>query len=82
MMGLKESDRAAMARIELHDGDLITVCNCCLRACCWHGELMCDYAQGAGTVEKTVADLRASPHGESEDYWKWHLCVANRSEGQ
>jgi hypothetical protein len=53
----------------LDDSRLVTVCSACLRACCWQGTFMCDYAEGAGTVEKTVAELRAGQHGEHEDYW-------------
>ena len=67
-----------LAQVELRADDKIIVCDCCLRACCWQGEFMCDYADGAGTVEKTVAELRASPHGESEDYWRQHKLTANR----
>ena len=37
---------------------LITVCDKCLTACCWHGIFMCDNAYGAGTVEKTARELR------------------------
>jgi hypothetical protein len=51
------------------DDTIVVVCSCCLRACCWQGEFMCDYAEGAGTVEKTVRELRADRHGESEEYW-------------
>ena len=37
---------------------LVTVCAKCLRASCWHGLEMCDEARGAGTVEKTAAELK------------------------
>lgn len=48
----------------------ITVCDNCLRACCWQGEFMCDMAYGgAGTVEKTVKELRSLNAGEHESYW-------------
>lgn len=53
----------------LRDDDKVTVCDACLRACCWQGEFMCDGADLAGIVEKTVAELRAGKHGEHEDYW-------------
>lgn len=45
-------------REENNDGDdLITVCDSCLCACCWQGELYCpDYAN-AGTVQKTRREL-------------------------
>lgn len=36
----------------------IIVCDKCLMACCWHGEFMCEEAQNAGTVEKTVKELK------------------------
>ncbi len=37
---------------------LITVCDKCFRASCWHGIFMCDDAVGAGLVTKTVAELK------------------------
>lgn len=37
---------------------LITVCDRCLRASCWHGEFMCEVSSIAGTVQKTAAELR------------------------
>lgn len=48
----------------------VTVCDRCLRACCWQGEFMCDDARGAGTTEKTVGELRQLKRGEHEDYWR------------
>lgn len=47
----------------------VTVCNACLRACCWQGFFMCDKARDAGTVKKTIAELRALVAGEHSDYW-------------
>lgn len=52
-----------------HNERKVTVCSACLRACCWQGTFMCDAARTAGTVEKTIAELRAGKHGESSDYW-------------
>lgn len=40
------------------DSDIITVCDKCFTACCWHGDFMCDEARYAGTVEKSVGELR------------------------
>lgn len=37
--------------------ELITVCDKCLKASCWHGIFMCDHSQFAGTVEKTREEL-------------------------
>ncbi len=37
---------------------VVTVCDKCFKASCWHGIFMCDDAQTAGTVDKTVAQLR------------------------
>lgn len=48
----------------------VTVCDNCFRASCWHGEFYCDEAKTAGTVEKTVAELRAGNYGEHESYWR------------
>lgn len=55
----------------LPDDKMVTVCDACMRACCWQGEFMCDYADMAGTVERTVAQLRAGRHGENESYWRF-----------
>jgi hypothetical protein len=64
---------ASIATITLHGDDVITVCDHCMRACCWQGEFMCDGARSAGTVDRTVSELRAGSYGESEDYWKRHM---------
>jgi hypothetical protein len=37
---------------------LITVCDACLRASCWHGLFLCEDYQTAGTTQKTVRELR------------------------
>ena len=48
--------------------DTVTVCDRCLRATCWHGNFMCDDAKNAGTVEKTVDELRKL-NLENPCYW-------------
>lgn len=58
-----------MEQDELRDDDKITVCDRCLQASCWQGEFMCEDCWAAGTVEKTVADLR-DLNREHPDYWK------------
>jgi hypothetical protein len=52
----------------LTDDTRVTVCDNCLQASCWHGEFMCDEARGAGTIVKTVAELRKLKL-ENESYW-------------
>lgn len=47
----------------------ITVCDACLRACCWQGIFLCDDSAGAGTTEKTIRELKALGL-EHSDYWK------------
>lgn len=47
---------------------LITVCDKCLRACCWHGVMMCADARTAGTIQKTAAELRRL-NREHPDYY-------------
>ena len=37
---------------------LITVCDACLCASCWHGIFFCQDYQTAGTVQKTSRELR------------------------
>jgi len=48
---------------------LITVCDNCLQASCWQGEFMCERARSAGTVEKTIEELRKLGY-EHSDYWR------------
>lgn len=43
---------------KLEDNDLITVCEKCLQASCWHGEFMCENAENADITQKTVKELR------------------------
>ena len=40
------------------DEQIVTVCDACLMACCWQGEFMCEDARFAGTIDKTVGDLK------------------------
>lgn len=47
----------------------VTVCNKCLRACCWQGEFMCEWAKTAGTIEETIEVLKMM-NLEHPDYWK------------
>lgn len=37
----------------------VTVCSACLQASCWKGIFFCDDYMHAGTVERTVEELRA-----------------------
>lgn len=37
--------------------ELIDVCDKCLTACCWHGELMCQDSREAGLVKITRVEL-------------------------
>jgi len=53
---------------ELKDTDLITVCEECLTASCWHGEFMCDNAVNANIIQKTVKELMGL-NLEHEDNW-------------
>lgn len=36
---------------------LITVCDSCLRASCWHGEFFCEQHKEAGTKKLTESEL-------------------------
>lgn len=40
------------------DDRVVVVCSFCLRASCWHGVFYCSDAHTAGTVERTVRQLR------------------------
>lgn len=46
----------------------ITVCDSCLMACCWQGQMYCDNAKSAGTVDKTLAELH-SLNREHPSWW-------------
>jgi len=46
----------------------ITVCDHCLMASCWQGIFMCNESLEAGTVEKTVEELKELAL-ESESFW-------------
>jgi len=46
----------------------ITVCSECLTASCWQGIFMCDENQNAGTVEKTIGELKEL-NLENQEYW-------------
>ena len=48
---------------------MIQVCDKCLCASCWQSIFMCDEYFDAGTVYKTVAELREL-NLEHSDYWK------------
>lgn len=50
------------------DDDLVTVCDACLQSSCWHGIFMCEESKNAGTVQKTVRELRLLAL-EHSDYW-------------
>ena len=41
---------------------MVTVCDKCLQASCWHGIFMCDEARYAGTVEMPVSELLRLGH--------------------
>jgi hypothetical protein len=47
----------------------ITVCDACFKASCWQGIWYCDDYKRAGTVEKTVAELRELGL-EHKSYWR------------
>ena len=51
---------------------LVTVCDSCFRASCWHGMFYCNNYQSAGTVEKTPEELTAL-NTEHHSYWRPHV---------
>lgn len=48
---------------------MITVCDKCLRACCWQCLFMCDEARGAGTIDMDVQELEELDL-EHPSYWR------------
>ena len=53
-----------MSRIE----QMVTVCDKCLRACCWQGILMCDDGLTASTIDLPISELKRLSR-EHPDYW-------------
>jgi len=51
------------------DSDTVTVCDKCLMASCWQGIFMCDAAYRAGTLEKTIEELK-NLNLEHPSYWE------------
>lgn len=54
------------------DKQTVTVCDSCLRASCWKAIFFCDDWQTAGTVEKSVDELKALDR-EHPDWWSWEV---------
>lgn len=50
------------------DDWLVTVCDRCLTASCWHGEFYCSEYKTAGTKEMRASELRTLDR-ESPDYF-------------
>lgn len=50
------------------DQTMVLVCGSCFRAVCWHGEMMCDDAKGAGLITLTVGELKVMDQ-EHPDNW-------------
>ena len=46
----------------------VTVCASCLKASCWQGAYLCDWADSSGTTERTVEQLRELDL-EHPDWW-------------
>jgi len=52
----------------MNEKTTITVCSACLRAACWNGEFYCDDYRIAGTVEKSIEELKEL-NLENPSYW-------------
>ncbi len=46
----------------------VTVCSVCRCASCWHGELMCDSARYAGTIEVLASVLRGEDREHASNF--------------
>ena len=46
-----------LTKEEKYLNEKITVCDKCLRACCWQGIFLCEDSRYAGTIEKTRREL-------------------------
>jgi len=56
----------------------ITVCDKCLTSSCWQGLFMCDDSKFAGTVEKTIDELKEL-NLEHSSYWKTDRQLAEQN---
>ena len=52
---------------------LVTVCASCRRAQCWHGDLLCDSASTAGTVDVPASQLDLEHREHPEHYSRENL---------
>lgn len=64
----KITDSNPMEAKQDDESRLVTVCSACFRASCWHGEFYCSEYRIAGTVEKTVRELKKL-NLEHSCYW-------------
>jgi len=46
----------------------VTVCDKCFKASCWQGVYMCNNSSNAGTMEKTIKELKKLKL-ENSSYW-------------
>jgi len=53
----------------IEDDRIVIVCDACSRACCWKGEFMCEDARFAGTIKKTIRELKILDL-ENPCYWE------------
>lgn len=53
---------------QIKDEWTVTVCDACLRACCWQGVFYCDDYRTAGTKDITIAEAKTKGL-EHADYW-------------
>lgn len=52
---------------------LVTVCDACFCATCWHGIFLCQKSRDAGIIKKSIAELTLL-NAEHPSYWnKEHL---------
>lgn len=47
----------------------IEVCDACFQASCWQGVFMCYNSYSAGTVVKTIKELKEINTGEHPSWW-------------
>jgi hypothetical protein len=46
----------------------VTVCDLCLTASCWHGEVMCQYSAFARTTTRKASELRKLNFEHADNY--------------
>jgi len=68
-----------MSEDRTDDDRLVTVCEACKMACCWHGVFLCEDYRTAGTIQLSISELRRLTL-EHPQYWEKENCMKGAAE--